>query len=269
MRSAAAILALWVLLGGIPPASAARDRGADGKFEERQSIHFRLHQDVAIDHYAGADGSRQFELSVLEILENAYGNVGRRLGLRPRTRIEVWVYDPAVFDQRFGGAFRFRAAGFFNGAIHLRGGTRIDSQLVRTLHHEYVHAAFHARDPSFEVPAFANEGIAEWFENLAIGKKDLSLGEARVLETLSRRGKLLPIRVLQRSGFVDVAPDDAGLAYLQSYATVNLLVHAHGERSLRTFVDELFRSRRVTRALERAYKLDPDELEAELSRKLR
>ncbi|MEE2703897.1 MAG: hypothetical protein VX614_07755 [Myxococcota bacterium] len=267
-------LGAWVSLHllaliAVLPAAWARDRGADGEFNERQSIHFRLHQDVDIDNYSGAGGSRQFEVSVLEILENAYGSVGRRLGVRPRTRTEVWVYDPVVFDQRFKDSFRFQAAGFFNGAIHVRGGSRVDAQLVRTLHHEYVHAAFEAEDPSFVIPAFANEGIAEWFENLAVGKRTLSLGERRVLETVAAQGKLLPLGKLKRTGFASVPADYAGLAYLQSYATIDHLVKTRGERSLRTFVDEIFRSRSLTRALERSFGLKEHELEAELRSALR
>ena len=269
MRLEARICLHLLAVVALLPAASARDRGADGEFSERQSIHFRLHQDVDIDSYSGVGGSRQFEVSVLEILENAYSNVGRKIGLRPRTRIEVWVYDPAVFGERFNGIFRFQAAGFFNGAIHVRGGSRIDAQLVRTLHHEYVHAAFEAKNPSFMVPAFANEGIAEWFENLAIGKQGLSLGERRVLETISARGELLPLGRLRSSGFADVAADDAGLAYLQSYATIEHLVRTRGERSLRTFVDEIFRSRNLARALERAFGVEEHELEAELRSALR
>ena len=101
MRLEARICLHLLAVVALLPAASARDRGADGEFSERQSIHFRLHQDVDIDSYSGVGGSRQFEVSVLEILENAYSNVGRKIGLRPRTRIEVWVYDPAVFGERF------------------------------------------------------------------------------------------------------------------------------------------------------------------------
>ena len=43
-----------------------------------------------------------------------------------------------------GGIFGFRAAGFFDGSVHVRGVPRIDERLVRTLHHEYTHAALHS-----------------------------------------------------------------------------------------------------------------------------
>ena len=251
------------------PGFAARDRGADGKFSERKSIHFQLYQDVAIDRFSGAGGSRQFEVSVLEILENAYGSVGQHIGLRPRTRIDVWIYDPAVFDQRFQNSFRFRAAGFFNGAIHIRGGTRVGAQLVRTLHHEYVHAAFHATRPSLVVPAFINEGVAEWFENLALGKRGLSDGEQRVLKAVANQRGLLPTRTLLRTGFVDVPSNQAGLAYLQSYATIEYLVRRYGVRSLRDFVSEIFRSGDMNRALRSAYGLSLADLEAKIRQELR
>ena len=51
------------------------------------------------------------------------------------------IYDAGIFDHHFGGMFRFQAAGFYSGTIHVRGDVRVDAALTRTLHHELVHAA--------------------------------------------------------------------------------------------------------------------------------
>src|SRR5262245_31308831 len=101
-------------------------RGADGRFEVRESSHFVLHQDVAIDEAGGFHGSRRFEQQVLDELERGYDQLDQWLGLRPRRKIDVMVYDSAVFAAAFAGAFRFPAAGFYQGVIRVRG----DAQLT-------------------------------------------------------------------------------------------------------------------------------------------
>ena len=147
---------LCLLVGSLP--AEARNRGADGKFSERRSRHFVLRQDVAIDEYSGHRGSRQFELTVLESLETAYDALGNLVGIRPGRPVEIFVYDPAIFDAEFAGLFRFQAAGFFHGVIRVRGGSRIDGALIHTLYHEYVHAALAQAAPaSVVVPAWMNE----------------------------------------------------------------------------------------------------------------
>ena len=97
--------ALVILLLASPSADAGRNAGADGKFSERKSSHFVLLQDVAIERYSGTSGSRRFERDVLEILEGARRSVGDLLGIRPRQRVVVVLYDPDDFDLRFADQF--------------------------------------------------------------------------------------------------------------------------------------------------------------------
>jgi hypothetical protein len=151
------------------PAPAAHARGADGRFDTRTSSHFVLHQDVDIDESGGFRGSRRFEQQVLDTLERAYENLDRLLGLRPERKLDVVVYDPAIFDSQFAGLFRFQAAGFYAGLIRVRGATELDVPLMRVLHHELVHAALDAAAPSLVLPAWVNEGGAEWFEARVLG----------------------------------------------------------------------------------------------------
>ena len=188
-RWASAALA-FALLAALALPVAARNRGADGNFAKRESSHFVLYQDVDIDRSAGLRGSRRFEQQVLDELESAYALLDKMLGLRPKRRIDVVVYDADVFDGKFGGRFRFAAAGFYNGAIAIRGETRVTTRLVRVLHHELVHAAFDAAAPSLVLPAWMNEGVAEWFEARATSKRYLSPGELGHLQRASNAGVL-------------------------------------------------------------------------------
>ncbi len=240
----------------------AFDRGADGEFDHRSSAHFELYQDVDIDETAGFRGSRRFEQQILAELERAYDHLDHYLGLRPRRRIEVVIYDASVFDRQFAGAFRFAAAGFYHGVIRIRGVTQLDVPLARVLHHELVHAALDAATRSYTPPAWLNEGLAEWFEARTQGKRTLSGAERRGLVEARRRGVLFSLGALSTPAFGHLAPDAARLAYLQSYGMVEFLVDRKGERSLRELCDGLIRTGNLDRTLRRVYRANLNELEA-------
>jgi len=243
-------------------AAEAQARGADGKFEKRTSSHFVLYQDVAIDETSGLRGSRRFEQLVLAELESAYDRLHALLGLEPPRPIEVVIYDPEIFDRQFSGLFRFSAAGFYAGVIRVRGDTVLDDRLSRVLHHELVHAALDVAMPSTVLPAWLNEGLAEWFEARAAGKRRLSDREIAVLAHYRSQGALFSLEQLSSPSFVGFGPEAAGLAYLQSYGMLSYLSHLDGERALRSLVEDLVRTRNLARAIRRAFRADLAELEA-------
>lgn len=255
-----AAVVLLLVLSGLP-AQGRKNRGADGKFEKRESSHFVLYQDVDIDRTSGFHGSRRFENQVLETLESAYDQLDDLLGLRPSRRLEVMVYDPGIFDANFAGVFRFTAAGFYNGTIYIRGDTQLRGPLIRTLHHELVHAAFDAEAPSLELPAWLNEGVAEWFEARAVGKRRIGPRERAVLAQLGQRGQLFALWQLSDRSFGHLGPDSARQAYLQSYAFIDYLARSYGDKSLRRLCSTLLRKRNLGRAFKLTYRSELDELE--------
>ena len=261
LRSFAALLLLLATFGS--PAGAA-DRGADGDFDRRESSHFLLFQDVDIDRSGGWRGSVQFEREVLRYLEQGHDRLDALLGLRPPRKIQVWVYDPQIFDATYGGFFRFQVAGFYGDAIRVRGDTVVTTQLSGTLHHELVHAAFDAAAPSLALPAWLNEGIAEWFESRTHGKRGPHAGEWAYLQRAVRNGVWIPISAMGTRSFGHLQGNAAGLAYLQSYALVHHLARQGGEGKLARFVETMIRMRSVDAALRRVYRLTPAELEASL-----
>jgi len=252
---------MWLSFLLAAPAGAI-DRGADGEFGHRSSAHFELYQDVAIDRASGIYGTRAFEQQVLAELERAYDQLDRYLGLRPGRKVEVVIYDPGVFDQQFAGAFRFTAAGFYHGVIRVRGATALDVRLVRVLHHELVHAALDAAAPSYTLPAWLNEGLAEWFESRTQGKRHLNGTEQAMLSSAKSNGALFSLASLSTPSFGRLDQNAAYLAYLQSYAMVEFLVNQRGERALREFCDRLIRTRNLARTLKHVYRADLNTLES-------
>ena len=264
-----AALVLTIFLGLLAlSASAVGDRGADGDFARRDSFHFTLYQDVDIDESGGLYGSRRFEQQVLAELEGAFDSLDRLLSLRPDKKIVVYVWDPVLFDREYAGLFRFPAAGFYGGAIHIRGTDRITPRLVQVLHHELVHAAFDAEAPRLRLPAWMNEGVAEWFEARAMGKRALSARERGLLSQYARQGQLFSLADLSAPSLGGFESNAAALAYLQSYAFIDHLVNTRGADDLVRFWTAVVRSRSLERAARRAYRSDLSELESEFKKAL-
>jgi hypothetical protein len=266
IRRAFAGATLAVVFGFVLTTAAvgpARATGADGRFEERRSSHFVLLQDVDIDERHGFHGSRRFEQQVLEVLERGYSALESRLGLRPRRPMTVVVYDAALFDREFAGLFRFPAAGFYAGIIRVRGETAVSDRLVRVLHHELVHAAFDAEAPSLVLPGWFNEGLAEWFEARAIGKRRLHAGEWSALSEAAASGRWVDLAALSIPSFARLGPDGAAIAYLESYGFVDFLARRYGDRELRRFCVETFRTGDLARAMRRIYRADLADLQGQ------
>jgi hypothetical protein len=244
---------LWCLALALPIGAA--ERGVDGDFETRRSRHFLLLQDVAIDNYTGPSGSRRFERDVLAVLEQSWRDVRDALGIEPRGRTRVVVYDAAVYERDFARLFGFRSAGFFDGAVHVRAGVSVDRQLATTLQHEYVHAAL----ADYPVPAWLGEGLAEYFERSLDGRGP-SAGELQVLRALASSSEWLTIESLSGATLAGLDARTASAAYLESLAFVAYLARAQGERALGRMCRDLSRNS-LERALQRHFGLGPAELE--------
>lgn len=258
------VLILVLLVQFYPAASSARERGADGKFEDRKSAHFILYQDVAFDQHSGLYGSDRFEREVLKVLEEVYDLVLKDLGWRPLRRVTVVIYDDEVFEEKFAGLFRFSAAGFYEGVIRIRGRTRVDDRLTMVLYHEYLHAALDAEAGSRHVPGWLNEGLAEYFEHEAVGIDALRPRERAVLKQAIGNASWIPLQELSSPSFSQLSAEQAGLAYLEAYAMVRYITDHYGKRSLKAVLRDLLRSGDLDRALKRNLSRKLDELEASL-----
>jgi hypothetical protein len=146
------------------------------------------------------------------------------------------------FDARYARLAPFRIAGFYGGSIRVRGDVRVTPALVRTLHHELVHAALDAVAPGLVLPGWLNEGLAEWFSARTAGLVPIGSQEFATLAELGVHGQLLPIAQLSAPSFASLEAGAAPLAYLQSRALVDHLARQHGDRVLRELVRRLLRT---------------------------
>jgi hypothetical protein len=242
---------------------------AEEKWSERSSSHFQLFEAVGFARYSGPDGSREFERGVLAALESAHQRVRDTLRIEPRDRVRVFVYEPSVFDEEFSARFGFRAAGFWDGAIHVRGNRGIDARLLSTLHHEYFHAALESVAPRDLWPAWLNEGLAEYFERLALGREHLDASEDARLRGALAAGGWIPLADLCVPTFAGLAQEPAEIAYLESYAAVEMIFRRAGRERVQSLVRELARTRMLDRALQSSLHVELAGLEAQLVSELR
>ncbi len=262
-RQFVASLVTTVICSAPLPTAASGD-GADGEFSERRSLHFVVHQDVGIDNYTGWNGSRRFERRVLDVLEDAYREVRASLGVAPTRAVQVIVWDPELFERQYDGLFRFQAAGFYDGVVHVRGATNVSAELTATLYHEFVHATLDAASPRGSFPGWLNEGVAEYFERLALGRRTPSFAEYAALRDAYAGGEWIPLAELGTTSFGHLPSERARLAYLESYAAVELLVRQRGADSLGRLLKRITQTNNVDRALQRTYRLDLAKLENKL-----
>jgi hypothetical protein len=142
-------------------------------------------------------------------------------------------------------------------------------RLARVLHHELVHAALDAAAPSYTLPAWLNEGLAEWFESRTQGKRHLNGTEWAMLSSAKSNGALFSLASLSTPSFGHLNQNAAHLAYLQSYAMLEFLAGQRGERTLREFCERLMRTRDLARTLKHVYRADLETLEARFVAELR
>jgi hypothetical protein len=106
-----------------------------------------------------------------------------------------------------------------------------------------------------------NEGVAEWFEARALGKRGLDAREASALAHAIDSGRAHRLSDLAGRSFGALGPEGARLAYLQSYAFIDHLSGRTGERRLREWVQEFVRMGDLDRATRRIFRADLDALD--------
>jgi tetratricopeptide (TPR) repeat protein len=167
------------------------------------------------------DGRAQGEVGsqVLEVLEDAYREIGYDLNYYPETQVPVLLYADRDFAELTDSPDW--AGGLYDGKIRIPigGVTGMNKKLRALLCHEYVHVAvrFLARG---RCPVWFNEGLAE------IAERRHHDPPLKILADAAREEKLLPFGRLEKS-FAGLSREEAVLAYEQAYSMVKYLVEEY------------------------------------------
>jgi len=187
----------------------------ESRMTARSSEHFTVKFDGAEDHGAW--------IAVLEILENAYREIGQTFGHFPSKPIVVVLHTKDSFQGATGSPAW--ADGLFDptlGRIQLptQGATTDITWLTSVLRHEYVHALLHDRlgASSGSLPTWLNEGLAM---QLA-GDPWPDLDEA-----LHGHVTLIPLTYLE-GPWSGMPANAARLAYLEANSATHYLIERWG-----------------------------------------
>ncbi|NIM14921.1 MAG: hypothetical protein GTO45_23395 [Candidatus Aminicenantes bacterium] len=163
--------------------------------------------------------------AVIEILEDAYREIGQQLDTFPSTPVSVILYN----EKNFSDVTRAPgwAGGLFSrldGKIRLpiKGMNVNEPQLRRILYHEYTHALIHSITP--QCPRWLHEGLAKYF--------------SRDYSQVNTIGQKIPLKLLD-AALLARNPTVVRIAYQQSYSVVSYLVDRYRLYSIKELLQEL------------------------------
>jgi tetratricopeptide (TPR) repeat protein len=199
-------------------AKADHDTKVDKKFIQYDSVHFAVKYEGAERYEAGA--------IVLDILEDAYRDIGRELGHYPLDKVQTILYSNEQFREIPG--IPGWSGAVYDGKIRLGiGGVTSSTPALRAvLFHEYTHAV--VRDITPRCPTWLHEGLAQHLE----GRRTSS--ELRIDK--SDKG---PILANLENPFSNFSGQQAKLAYLISLSAVEYMIDRYGMLRVRNLLQDL------------------------------
>ena len=234
---------------------AQREESVERDFVKTKSRHFEA---------SFAPGTNRRDLSnVLYILEQAYIDVGRKLGYAyPTTPIQVIVYTAEGFSDATLLAEHVGAV--YDGKIRIplqdtTGQTIGEEELRRRLTHEYVHVVLRFL-ANGNAPWWLNEGLAETFSRPSINA-DMKTMLAKARD----ENRLFRLANLEGPQLQQLSVDELRLAYCQAYAMVQHLWDRFGSRVLCGFLASLAEGTPAAEAFSDHYKRTYDMFEKEIA----
>lgn len=192
-----------------------RTEKSDARLASRDSTHFTVKFDGEADQETWA--------TVLEILEEAYREIGQKFGHFPSKTIVVVLHASSTFQGETGSPLW--ADGLFDpvlGRIQVPAQNALANRawLTRVLRHEFVHALLQDQQGPARsaVPTWFNEGLA----------MELSGDRWSDLEQITKQEfTLIPLLTLEGT-WGRLSPDAATLAYLEANSAVHYLIDRFG-----------------------------------------
>lgn len=230
-------------------AKVRRTEQAEGRLKSRTSTHFKVKYDGEADEDTW--------MVVLEILEEAYREIGQQLGHFPSKPIVVVLHEKGTF-QTITGSPAWADALFdpILGRIQVptQGALTDHAWLKRVLRHEFVHALI--RDlqglNATSLPTWLNEGLA----------MQLSSDHWSDLEEF-RPGKVpvIPLPALEGS-WGGLSSDAATVAYFEANLAARYLINRYGMHEVRQLLTRLKQRQTLTAAMQNQFSLSYDQFQS-------
>ena len=183
----------------------------------------------------------EIRFTVIDILENAYRDIGQQMDTYPSTSVSVILYNEKnFFDVTRAPGW---AGGLFDGKIHvpIRGMKPDEPLLKHVLYHEYTHSLVHTI--TSKCPRWLHEGLSDYFS--------LEPGQ---IETI---GQIIPLKRLE-VGFPTGNPRLVLLAYWESYSVVSYMVDRYKLYRIKELLQDLGRGTDLNTAFSSAFSITYD-----------
>jgi tetratricopeptide (TPR) repeat protein len=222
---------------------------SEARLTSRDSAHFTVKFDGEADQATWA--------VVLEILEEAYREIGQKFGHFPSKTIVVVLHAKSTFQSATGSPMW--ADALFDPVL---GRIQVPAQdaladrawLTRVLRHEFVHALLHDQlgPAGGAVPTWLNEGLAmelsgdRWSDLDQIMKQELTL---------------IPLPALE-GAWGELSGDAATVAYLEANSAVHYLIDRFGMHRMQELLLHLKARQAISAAMQSQLSLSYEQFQS-------
>ena len=231
----------------IVAARVSRAEKAEQKFSARESGHFLVK----------FNGNEDYDTwtKVLDILEDAYRDIGQKFSYFPDKPIIVVLHTKANFQGATGSPAW--ADGLYDGVlgriqVPTQGALTDPAWLSRVLRHEFVHALLHQRVEGGRIPQWLNEGLAMQLagDNAWPDLDKVIQGEMT----------LIPLNRLE-GGWAGFPPDLATVAYLEGNSATAYLIERYGMGKVQDIIETLAARQPIAAAIKDRLFISYDEFQ--------
>jgi tetratricopeptide (TPR) repeat protein len=232
---------------------AERESRVETEFSQKESSHFTM-------RFEGKQTKEELRQQILTTLETQYDDLVREIGIAPRNSIAVVLYtEQAFFDVTQSPSW---ASAMYDGKLRIpiSGVQTVTPELARVLKHELAHA-FVTQITGGRCPQWLNEGVAQYVE-----PRSLASHGRRLVATFHSQQQI-PYNVLE-SGFLNLSPAQAMLAYDESLAAVNYISETYGSGDVQRILERVGSGSSLEAALRQTIHAGYGDLEQEVARYL-
>ena len=222
---------------------------SEARLTSRGSAHFTVKFDGEADQATW--------VAVLEILEEAYREIGQKFGHFPSKTIVVVLHTKSMFQSATGSPVW--ADGLFDpvlGRIQVPAQDALTDRawLTRILRHEFVHALLHDQFGSAgsAMPTWLNEGLA--MELSGDRWSDLD-------QIMTQEFTLIPLPALE-GGWGGLSSDAVTVAYLEANSAVHYLIDRFGMSRLQDLLAHLKARQALSTAMQSQLSLSYEQFQS-------
>ena len=229
-------------------AKVRRTEQAESGLKSRDGAHFTVKYDGSTDHDTW--------IAVLEILEEAYREIGQKFGHFPSKPIVVVLHANQTFQGVTGSPAW--ADGLFDPVL---GRIQIPAQgamtdrvwLKRVLRHEFVHALLQDLQGSHTtLPTWLNEGLAmQLSSDRWSDLQEFDQGDVPVL----------PLTALE-GGWGGLSSEAASVAYLEANSATKYLIRRYGMHEVQQLLARMKKKQTLTTAMQSQLSLSYEQFQS-------